>query len=182
MQSYLKLFLIFLRIGAFTFGGGYAMLAIMQREFVIREKLLSEVEFLDITAIAQSLPGPVAVNTSVFVGFKLKGRKGSLVALLGTILPSLTIIILLATFYSRIKDIETIQLFFNGVRPAIVALIFLSAVKLSKPIKKTKFNISIILIALIGIVILGIHPIFIIIICASIGYLYSRKENKDGDI
>jgi len=182
MQEYLKLFIIFFRIGAFTFGGGYAMLAIMQREFVDREQILTESDFLDIAAIAQSLPGPVAVNTSVFVGYKIKGRRGSLVALLGTVLPSLITIMLLATFYYKIKDIETIQLFFKGVRPAIVSLIFLSAIRLSKPIEKTKFNISIVLLSLAGIVILKIHPIFIIIICATIGYLYNRKESKDGDI
>lgn len=183
MQEYFRLFFIFFRIGAFTFGGGYAMLAIMQREFVDREKLLDEIDFLDIAALAQSLPGPIAVNTSVYVGYKLKGRKGSLVALVGTVLPSLLSIILLAMFYNRIKDIEAIQQFFMGVRPGIVSLIFLSAVKLSKPIEKTKFNVSIMVVALVGIILLKIHPIIVIIICGTIGYLYSRKkENTNGHI
>lgn len=182
MQDYLKLFLIFLKIGAFTFGGGYAMLSIMQREFVDQKKLLTENDFLDIAAVAQSLPGPIAVNTSVFVGYKLRGRKGSLVALLGTVSPSLVIIIILATFYYRIKDIEMIQLFFKGVRPAIVALIFLAAIRLSKPIEKTKFNLSIFLLSLIGIVVFNIHPIYMIIISATVGYIYHNKEDKDGII
>ncbi|SNS66732.1 chromate transporter [Anaerovirgula multivorans] len=180
MKDYLKLFNIFFRVGAFTFGGGYAMIPIIQKEIVENNQLIDESEFLDIIAVAQSLPGPIAVNTAVFVGYKLKGFLGAVATLLGTILPSLVVIIILAIFYDRIKDVHSIQLFFQGVRPAIVALIFMSAIKLSKSISKNRFNILLMSFAFIGIVFLKIHPIFIVILCAIAGLLHRKKEGEYG--
>ncbi|MDR5658664.1 chromate transporter [Serpentinicella sp. ANB-PHB4] len=175
MLSLKKLFLIFLKIGAFTFGGGYAMVSIMQKEFVEKEGLVTDEEFLDITAISQSLPGPIAVSTSLFIGLKLRQKKGATVALLGTILPSLTAIIVIATFYHLIRDIEQIQYFFNGIRPAIIALILLAAIKLSKPLPRTLFNIIIVILSFISIVFFNIHPIFVIIACGFFGFIFHRK-------
>ncbi|SDK00707.1 chromate transporter [Natronincola ferrireducens] len=180
MNHYFKLFNIFFRVGAFTFGGGYAMVPIIQKEIVEANQLIEEREFLDIIAVAQSLPGPIAVNTAVFVGYKLKGICGAITALLGTVLPSLVVIILFASFYNKIKDITFIQLFFQGVRPAIVALIFMSALKLSKSISKTYLNLAITIFAFIGIVFFKIHPILIVSICAGVGLLYRSKEGQHG--
>ncbi|AOY75941.1 chromate transporter [Clostridium formicaceticum] len=180
MKDYLQLFSIFFRIGAFTFGGGYAMLPIMEKEIVEKHNLIREDEFLDIIAVAQSLPGPIAVNTAVFVGYKVKGFLGAIFTLIGTVLPSLTVIIVLAIFYDKIKHINTIQLFFQGVRPAIVALILMAALKLSKSVSKTNFNIIIMVFSFMGIVLLKIHPIFVIISCAAAGLLHKKKEGKRG--
>ncbi|MCC5909155.1 MAG: chromate transporter [Clostridiaceae bacterium] len=180
MKEYFHLFNIFFRVGAFTFGGGYAMLPIIQKEIVEDGKLLSEHDFLDIIAVAQSLPGPVAVNTSVFTGYKLKGILGAVAALLGTVLPSLVIIMILAVFYRQIININAIQLFFKGVRPAIVSLIFMAAIKLSKAIPKIPFNIIIMVIAFAAIAILQLHPITVIILCSIAGLIYNKKEREHG--
>ncbi|AKL94077.1 chromate transport protein ChrA [Clostridium aceticum] len=180
MKDYLKLFSIFFRVGAFTFGGGYAMLPIMQKEMVENHDLIRENEFLDIIAVAQSLPGPIAVNTAVFVGYKVKGILGAVFTLIGTVLPSLLVIMVLAIFYDKIKHINTIQLFFHGVRPAIVALILMAALKLSKPISKTDFNMVIMVLSFVSIVLLKVHPILVIISCAVAGLLHKKKEGKRG--
>ncbi|NBG87430.1 chromate transporter [Isachenkonia alkalipeptolytica] len=176
----LKLFYTFFRVGAFTFGGGYAMVPVIQKEMVERAKLIKEKEFLDIIAVAQSLPGAVAVNTSVFVGFKLYGIPGALSALLGTVLPSMMVITVLAVFYQQVQDVESIELFFKGVRPAIVALIFMAAVKLAKNLDTTGFNILVGTAAFIAIVFFGIHPILVIIAAATIGLIREKKEEKHG--
>ncbi|SET29545.1 chromate transporter [Natronincola peptidivorans] len=180
MKEYFKLFSIFFRVGAFTFGGGYAMIPIIQKEIVESHQLIDEQDFLDIIAVSQSLPGPVAVNTAVFVGYKLKGIFGAIAGLLGTVLPSLLVILLLAVFYNNIKDITAIQLFFQGVRPAIVALILMSALKLSKSISKTSFNISIILFAFIAVALLKVHPIPVVVLCAVAGLIHRKKEGEHG--
>ena len=176
----LKLFYTFFRVGAFTFGGGYAMVPVIQKEMVERAKLIEEKEFLDIIAVAQSLPGAVAVNTSVFVGFKLYGIPGALSALLGTVLPSMIVITILAIFYQQVQNIQSIELFFKGVRPAIVALIFMAAVKLSKNLESTRFNILLGSAAFIGIVFLEIHPILTIIAAATIGLLREKRGENNG--
>lgn len=180
MRDYLRLFNIFFRVGAFTFGGGYAMVPIIQKEIVENNQLIDDKGFLDIIAVAQSLPGPIAVNASVFVGYKLKGILGALAALLGTVLPSLVVIIIMAIFYNKIKDVPAIKLFFQGVRPAIVALIFMSALKLSKSISKNYFNMLIIIFSFVGIGFLKFHPIFIIVLSAIAGLLYRKKEGEHG--
>jgi chromate transporter len=180
LKKYLKLFWIFFRVGAFTFGGGYAMVPIIQKEIVEKEKLVEAKEFLDIVAVSQSLPGPIAVNATIFTGYKLLGTLGAVAGLLGTVLPSLIVIILLAIFYNSIRDMKAIQLFFKGVRPAIVALIFMSAIKLGESVDKTRFSLSVAVIAFISVVLLGLHPILVVIGCAAAGYLYTAKEGEDG--
>lgn len=169
-------------MGAFTFGGGYAMVPIIQKEIVENAQLIDNKEFIDIIAVSQSLPGAIAVNTTIFVGFKLLGILGAIAALLGTVLPSFLVILVLAIFYNQIKDIKTIQLFFQGVRPAIVALIFMSAVKLSSAIEKKRFNFFIMGAAFLSITFLGIHPILVVIGCATAGLIYTKKGEKEDGI
>lgn len=121
----IKLFFTFFKIGAFTFGGGWAMISIIEKEIVDKNHWLEREEFLDLLAVAQSLPGILAVNISVAVGDKLRGGIGSVVAALGTILPSFTMILLIAIFLTpdMIKNNATLSAIFKGIRPAVVALI-----------------------------------------------------------
>ncbi len=181
MKKYFKLFWIFFRVGAFTFGGGYAMVPIIQKEIVEKENLIEPKEFIDIIAVSQSLPGPIAVNATIFTGYKLYGISGAISGLIGTVLPSLLVIIVLAIFYNQIRDIKTIQLFFQGVRPAIVALIFMSAVKLGKAVNKTKYNYLMMTAAFVSIVFLKIHPIVVVVLCAVSGLFYTRREREKDD-
>ncbi len=120
-----RLFITFVKIGAFTFGGGWAMISIIQREVVDKYKWIEKEEFLDLLAVTQSLPGVLAVNISVAVGDKLRGMRGSIVAALGTILPCFTIILTIAIFLTpeMITQNPTISAIFKGIRPAVVALI-----------------------------------------------------------
>lgn len=120
-----KLFFIFAKIGAFTFGGGWAMISLIEREMVDKQKWLERSEFLDLLAVAQTLPGLLAVNIAVVVGDKLRGLKGSLVAAAGTIMPSFIIILLIAMFLTPelIITNPTLSAIFKGIRPVVVALI-----------------------------------------------------------
>lgn len=122
---YLKLFLSFFKIGAFTFGGGWAMISIIEREIVDKHKWISKADFLDLLAVAQSMPGILAVNISVVIGDNLRGLKGSIVSALGTILPSFMMILAIAIFLTPddIMNNELISSIFQGIRPAVVALI-----------------------------------------------------------
>ncbi|MCX4369422.1 MAG: chromate transporter [Duncaniella sp.] len=122
---YLQLFTTFFKIGAFTFGGGWAMLSLIEKEIVDKRGWIDRTEYLDLIAVAQSLPGILAVNVSVAVGDKLRGMKGAVTASLGTILPSFMIILCIAIFLTPdlIKENETLSAVFKGIRPAVVALI-----------------------------------------------------------
>lgn len=122
---YLQLFITFFKIGAFTFGGGWAMISIIEREIVDRRHWIEREDFLDLLAVAQALPGLLAVNISVAVGDKLRGMRGAVTASLGTILPSFVIILCIAIFLTPelIKENETLSAIFKGIRPAVVALI-----------------------------------------------------------
>lgn len=134
---YLQLFTTFLKIGAFTFGGGWAMISIIEREIVDKHKWITREEFLDLLAVAQSLPGILAVNISVAIGDKLRKTRGSICAALGTILPSFTIILAIAIFLTPdlIKNNEILNKIFLGIRPAVVALIIAPVITTARAAK-----------------------------------------------
>ena len=121
-MKYLILFLTFAKIGMFTIGGGYAMIPLIERE-IVNKKWMTKNDFMEMFALTQSLPGVFAVNISIFVGYKLHKVKGSLVCALATILPSFVIMMLIAMFFARFQDNQTMIRIFNGIRPAVVALI-----------------------------------------------------------
>ena len=131
------LFVVFLKIGAFTFGGGWAMISIIEKEIVDKKRWVSKEEFLDLLAVSQSIPGILAVNMAVAVGDKLRGRKGALWAALGTILPSFFMILTVAIFLTpdMIKSNETINNIFRGIRPAVVALIIAPVISSARAAK-----------------------------------------------
>ncbi len=119
----LSLFWVFLKIGAFTLGGGYAMIPLIQREVIEKKRWIAEDEFLNMLALAQSAPGVLAANTAIFIGYKLRGWQGVIAALLGSILPSFVIILLIATVFTRYRSLPALEAIFKGIRPAVVALI-----------------------------------------------------------
>lgn len=137
MNLYLRLFATFFKIGAFTFGGGWAMISIIEKEIVDKNHWIRREEFLDLLAVAQSLPGILAVNISVAVGDRLRGTRGSAAAALGTILPSFLIILAIAIFLTPdlIKNNPTLSAIFKGIRPAVVALIIAPVLTSAKAAK-----------------------------------------------
>ena len=164
MNIYLKIFTCFAKIGAFTIGGGYAMIPIIQREVVEKNKWISEEDFLDVLAISQSAPGILAVNISIFLGYRLRGTRGSIVATLGSALPSFLIILLIAMFFAGYQDNPTVVSIFKGIRPVVVSLI---AVPMINMAKKAKLNIYTGMLAAataLLIVFLNVSPLYILLV------------------
>ncbi len=172
MNIYLEIFTSFAKIGAFTFGGGYAMIPLIQKEVVYKRGWLTNDEFMDYLAISQSAPGILAINISIFVGEKLKGFKGSVVASLGTALPSFVIILLVALFFQSYKENETVVKIFKGIRPAVVALIAVPFLTLSKSASLNRYTAIIPVITIILIAFLGVSPIWLILSGAMLGLFY----------
>lgn len=141
-DSYFNLFATFFKIGAFTFGGGWAMISIIEREIVDRHGWIERDKFLDLLAVSQALPGILAVNIATSVGDKIKGAKGSMVAAAGTILPSFLMILFIAIFLTPdlIKENQVIASVFMGIRPAVVALIVAPVITSAKAAHLTKFT------------------------------------------
>ena len=132
MRGLLKIFWSFLKIGAVTFGGGYAMIPLIQHEVIHRRRWIEERNFLDLLTLAQTAPGPIALNTAVFVGYKRCGYLGALSAIMGVILPSFLVILVVAIFFASIRDNAYVDAAFKGMRPAVVALIVAPIVGLTK--------------------------------------------------
>lgn len=184
---YFPLFLSFFKIGAFTFGGGWAMISIIEREIVDKHHWIEREDFLDLLALAQSLPGILAVNIAVAVGDKISGRKAGLTAALGTILPSFLIILIIAIFLTPdvIKNNRTISAIFMGIRPAVVALIIAPVISSAKAAKLTLRTVWIpFIVAFMISVNLGwvSSPILYVILGATGGWLFyylsERKSKK----
>ncbi|MBR2451858.1 MAG: chromate transporter [Rikenellaceae bacterium] len=132
MRQLAEIFFTFFRIGLFTFGGGFAMIALIQRAIIERKKWIDEKTFMELLIIAQSSPGPIAINTAVFVGYKHKGVPGAFAAALGTIVPSFVIILLIAIFFASIRENIYVDAAFKGMRPTVVALIVGPVISLSR--------------------------------------------------
>ncbi len=174
----LNLFLTFFKIGAFTFGGGYAMIPIIQEEIVKKKKLIDENEFLDAIALAQGSPGPIAVNTSIYVGYRVAGFPGALACTLGTVLPSFAIILLVVTYFYQYRNNPILDKVFLGIGPAIVALI-LSAVY--KMVKNSGFGykkLGISLASALIIIFLGVSPIYLVLAGGIGSILINKRLNK----
>ena len=135
---FFQLFWTYLKIGTFTLGGGYAMLPLIQREVVDRKGWIDEEEFLNMIALAQAAPGLIAVNSAIFIGWRVGGRKGVCGAVLGAVLPSFLIILAIAILFAEWKELPAVEAFFKGVRPAVVALIAAPLVKMARTAVKDK--------------------------------------------
>lgn len=171
--SFWQIFLTFAKIGAFTIGGGYAMLPIIQSE-IIKHGWLNEEDFTDIVALAQSAPGLLAVNISIFTGHKLRGTSGSIVATLGSILPSFLIILTIAMLFSGYQDNPIVVKIFKGIRPVVVALIAVPMLNMAKTANRKWWAWLISAVALGLVAFLDVSPIYIlltiIVIATAIGW------------
>lgn len=166
MNIYLDIFTCFAKIGAFTIGGGYAMIPIIQKEVVDKRGWISEEDFMDVLAISQSAPGILAVNISIFLGHKLRGTRGSIVATLGSTLPSFTIILLIAMFFAGYQDNPTVMAIFKGIRPVVVSLIAVPMINMAKKAKLNFFTGALAVLTALLIIFLKVSPLYILLVVA----------------
>lgn len=167
MQRLRTIFLSFFKIGLFTFGGGYAMIPLIEREVIDNRRWVERKEFLDLLTLAQSVPGPISLNTSVFVGYKIRGLRGAAAALLGVVLPSFAIILMIALFFSDIRHNPVVDAAFKGMRPAVVALIIGPVISLARGMHWSMlFVIAASALAVWG---LGWSPIYVLVAAAAAG-------------
>ncbi len=179
---YWKLFWTFLKIGTFTLGGGYAMIPLIQREIVDKEHWIEEEEFLNMLALAQSAPGVMAVNTAIFIGYKIRGWRGVICTVLGSVLPSFVIILLIATIFIQYKEQSAVEAIFKGIRPAVVALIAAPLYKMAKSAKITWATAIIPIVTALVLWLLPLSPIWIILltIVASLAYTWLKERKEKG--
>ena len=188
MKKYLNLFLTMLKIGLFTFGGGYAMIALLENEFVSKKKWLEKDEFLDVAAIAESTPGPIAINAATYIGYKNSGVIGSMIATLGICIPSFVIIYAISLFLDAFLSLTLVAYAFKGIQICVVYLILTAGLKMLRQMKKTVFNTVIISVTLISMIVFSLFAvklstIFYILIsgaCGVVVYFLGkiRKEEK----
>lgn len=176
---YWEAFKTFFRIGLFTLGGGYAMIPLIEDEVVERHKWVAKEEMLDLIAIAQSCPGVFAINISIFVGYKLQGKSGAIATALGTALPSFLIILAIAMFFHQFEDNKVIAAIFRGIRPAVVALIAVPTFNLGKEAQLNKYTLWIPVACALAIWLLGISPIYIILMAGIGGFAYGKLRVKN---
>lgn len=185
-ESLRTIFLSFFKIGMFTFGGGYAMIPLIQREVIDNRRWVGQKEFLDLLTLAQSVPGPISLNTSVFVGYKVRGLRGAAAALLGTILPSFTIILVIALFFADIRHNPVVDAAFKGMRPAVVALIIGPVISLARGMHWSMFLV--IAASALAVWGLGWSPIYVLVAAAAAGMAWEltlaprfEKKNTEKD-
>ena len=174
MRRMLTLFLTFLKIGAFTFGGGYAMIALLENEFVEKKGWLDRDEFLDMAAIAESTPGPVAVNSATYIGYKIGGVAGAALSTLAVCLPSFVIIYVISLFFDQFLSLKYVACAFRGIQACVVYLIFSAGLRMIKALDKSVMNKVIVALVMAAMVLfsalaVSFSSIFYILICGVIG-------------
>ena len=172
-----NLFCVFAKVGAFTIGGGYAMLPLIEEEMTKRGWISAE-DIQDIIVLAQSAPGILAVNMAIYTGHKVRGLKGSIVSAVGAVLPSLVIILLIAMFFTEFKENDIVRRIFQGVRPAAVALILVPAVRMARSGCKSWWTWAIAAASLLGVAFLKVSPIWIILVTLSVAVCISLIRQK----
>lgn len=189
MKKYFELFLTMLKIGLFTFGGGYAMIALLENEFVEKKKFVDKEEFLDMVAIAESTPGPIAINAATYLGYKHLGILGSLVATIGVIVPSFIIIFTISLFFDAFLSFTLAEYAFRGIQVCVIYLIFSAGLKMLKSMKKTVFSVIVVSTVAICMLVFSVlavkfSSILYILICGCIGlfvyFLNVLKKHKEG--
>ena len=181
----ISLFFSMMKIGLFTVGGGFAMLALLENEFVEKKKWLEREEFLDLIVIAESTPGPIAVNAATYIGYKLSGVTASVAATLGVCLPSFVILFVISQFFDAFLSVKVIALAFKGIRVCVFYLILSAGMKLLGGVKKTPFNVALVCSVLLVMTVLAIFAvsfsaIYYILICGTLGVLaYFVRNGKE---
>ncbi|MGN0628724.1 MAG: chromate transporter [Oscillospiraceae bacterium] len=181
MKELMDLFLTFARIGGLTFGGGYAMLPMLQREVVEKKRWATENELMDYYAVGQCTPGVIAVNTAVFVGNKVHGVAGAVAASLGVVFPSLVIIVAIAAFIQSFSDLPVVQNAFAGIRVGVCVLILDAVIKLFKKAVVDKFTLALFAVVFLASIFVDISPILYVIVAAAAGivvYILKGKGEK----
>ncbi len=177
-----SLFLSFVKIGAFTFGGGYAMIPLIQKEVVEKRKWITDKEILEIIAIAESTPGPIAVNAATFIGYKTAGFTGAFLATMGVVLPSFLIIAAVSFVLRQFESLRVVQYAFQGIRAGVLALIVKALASMYRQCPRNGISYVIAVLAFLLAAVLGINVLAVIVICAVIGLAYSlmaeRREKK----
>ena len=174
MRKMITLFLTFLKIGAFTFGGGYAMIALLENEFIEKKGWLDRDEFLDMAAIAESTPGPVAVNSATYIGYKIGGAAGAALATLAVCLPSFVVIYIISLFFDQFLSLKYVAYAFRGIQACVVYLIFSAGLRMIKGLDKSVMNKVIVALVMAAMVLfsalaVSFSSIFYILICGLIG-------------
>ena len=186
-QSLGTLFFTFFKIGLFTFGGGYAMMALLEEEFIQRRRWLDKDEFLDMTAIAESTPGPVAINSATYLGYKLAGVPGAAVATVAVCLPSFLIIYAISLFFEQFTQLTVIANAFKGIQVCVIYLIFSAGVRMLKALDKSPFATGVlaaVMLVMVGLSLAGVSvsSILLILLSGAAGVaawlLGRRKEGK----
>ena len=172
MNIYWDSFKTFFKIGIFTLGGGYAMIPLIEEEVVNKHRWVSKEEILDLIAIAQSCPGVFAINIAIFIGYKLRKKRGAIATAAGTALPSFLIILMIALFFHQFQDNRFVAAMFRGIRPAVVALIAVPTFNLAKRAELNKWTLWIPIVSALVIWLMGVSPIWVIIAAGVGGYLY----------
>lgn len=190
MKKYLNLFFIMLKIGLFTFGGGYAMIALLENEFVSKKKWIEKNEFLDMVAIAESTPGPIAINSATYIGYKMLGFLGAFTATVAVCIPSFIIIYAISLFFDAFLSFTLVSYAFRGIQVCVIWLILSAGLKMLKQMKKTPFNIVILSIVITCMVAFSVFSvsfstIFYILISGAVGlFVYligSLRGRKEAD-
>ena len=195
LKSLWLLFINMLKIGLFTFGGGYAMIHLLENEFVSKKKWIEEDEFMDLVAIAESTPGPIAINCSTYIGYKKEKILGAVLATLGMCIPSFTIIFLISLFFNQFLSIGWVASAFKGIQVCVVFLILSAGVKMLKKMKKKPFNLIVMSVTFLCMVAFGVFAVsfssifyilisgFVGLLIYLIGYFKSKKspEKKEGE-
>ena len=189
VKKYLRLFFTMLKIGLFTFGGGYAMIALLEHEFVEKKKYLEKQEFLDMVAIAESTPGPIAINAATYIGYKQLGFLGALACTVAICIPSVVIIFAISLFFDAFLSLKLVGYAFRGIQVCVVYLIFRAGLKMLKQMKKTPLSVTIVVTVMLCMIVFSLlavklSTILYILICGCIGLLIylikHAKHKKEG--
>jgi chromate transporter len=187
MKKYLNLFFTMLKIGLFTFGGGYAMIALLENEFVEKKKYLEKDEFLDMVAIAESTPGPIAINAATYIGYKNAGVPGSVMATVGVCVPSFVIIYLISLFFDAFLSFALVEYAFRGIQICVIYLIFSAGLRMLGQMKKTVLSVTIVSTVVLCMLTFSLFAvkfstILYILICGTVGvFIYLLKQAKKGE-
>ena len=190
MKKYFSLFLTMFKIGLFTFGGGYAMIALLENEFVEKKKYMEKEEVLDMVAIAESTPGPIAINAATYLGYKHLGFFGALFATVGVVIPSFIIIFTISLFFDAFLSFTLVEYAFRGIQVCVIYLIFSAGLKMLKSMKKTVLSVAIVSTVALCMVIFSafavkFSSIFYILVCGCVGlfvyFVNGMKNRKEAE-